>query len=456
MSAKSKISPAFKAIFARSGPNDKRDAIVIHKTEGVHVRERLRALTSNQRSEYVKTRAVEQKPIQEKLLQGYQRAAVKHLSGKQTLVGSTIGVSALPVVTVEVTPDTLSALAEQPDVVAILPNQKIRLFHPKQVSYTGPNRQEAEDGLTWGLKQLNIPKLWKITRGKDITVAVLDTGVHGEHPALKGRVKDFVVIDPLHRRITTKPTFDSAEHGTHVCGTIAGGKTSDGVAIGVAPKANLLVAGIIESQLTLLTLLEGISWATDKGADVINMSIGFSYYEPFFDEVFSNLIVDYDILPVVAIGNEYHGNSSSPGNAPNALAVGAVEKMPRNKIEVASFSSGASIVLLDQQPQALVTKPDVVAPGVQIFSCIPSEQRPNGAYEHTYAYMHGTSMATPHIAGVAALLMSAINKAAAFEIFTVLKETAKHPRGKERRPDNRWGYGMIRPVEALEQLKKLY
>ena len=107
--------------------------------------------------------------------------------------------------------------------------------------------------MTWGLKQLGIAALWQTTKGEDINVAVLDTGVHGEHDALSGRVKSFVVIDPLGRRITAEPAFDSGQHGTHVCGTIAGGKTPEGVSIGVAPAANLFVAGVLVGDATLAT-----------------------------------------------------------------------------------------------------------------------------------------------------------------------------------------------------------
>ena len=126
-------------------------------------------------------------------------------------------------------------------------------------------------------------------KGEQINVAVLDTGVHGDHPCISGRVREFVVIDPLGRRIEASPSFDSGQHGTHVCGTIAGGKTKNGISIGVAPQANLLVAGVLLGNATLRTLIEGMSWAIENGAHIINMSLGFTYYEPMFVEVFTPL-----------------------------------------------------------------------------------------------------------------------------------------------------------------------
>jgi serine protease AprX len=452
MTKKSKLSPAFEPFLAGSGPNDRRDAIVIYRTtkkiEDFPVRGRLRQL--KQRLDYVNARAAEQRPVEAKLFETYQESTRKYFKGEKEAAVATIGKSTLPVATVEVTRKTLPKLAQQPDVVAVLPNQKIHLIQPKEVDYEELFKNEIDDGMTWGLKRLNIPELWNTTKGEDINVAVLDTGVYGEHAVLSGRVKDFVVIDPLGRRITANPTFDSGQHGTHVCGIIAGGQTAKGVSIGVAPKANLLMAGVLVGDATLRTLMEGLTWAVEKGADIINMSLGFSYYEPLFTTVFDMLINEYNILPVVAIGNENHGNTSSPGNAYNAFSVGAVEKMSREKVEIAAFSSGASLVFPGDEAHSLVTKPDVAAPGVQVFSCIPPEKQPDQTYEYTY--MDGTSMATPHVAGAAALLMAAKPETSVLEIIKAFKETAWHPQGTGARPDNRWGFGLIQPVEALKAL----
>jgi subtilisin family serine protease len=353
----------------------------------------------------------------------------------------------MPVVKIEVTKDSIFELAKDQDVVAIIPNQQIHLIEPKFVEYDDLAKGEIKRKMTWGMSHLEIDKLWSTgnTHGKDKKVAVLDTGVYGVHAALQGRVKEFVVIDPLGRRINTSPEFDAHGHGTHVCGTIAGSDIGN-IAIGVAPEAELYVAGVLVGEATLSTLIEGISWAVEQSVDIINMSLGFSYYEPKFDEIFK-ILLDLDVLPVVAIGNENHGNTSSPGSAQSALSVGALELAQSGQTDIASFSSGASLVFPSSTGTIRVDKPDVVAPGVQVLSAVPPRRGTHGLIEH--GYMDGTSMATPHVSGVAALLMSARPNRSAREIANALRDTAEHPDGPTARPDNRWGYGTIRPLHAL-------
>lgn len=457
MNVMHKISPAFEPFIVDSGTKDKRDAIVIYRagaeSEAPRVRGRLREL--RQRLHAVKSLARQQQPIEAKLFDAFRKVSRKHLGAKERIAMRGIGQRALPIASVEVTHKTLPELAANDDVVAVMPNQKIRLIQPKEVEYEGLARGEIRDGMTWGLKKMGVADIWSDSniptdrrKGKGINVGVLDTGVHGDHPALDGRIAGFTLIDPLGRRITVDPTFDAGSHGTHVCGTIAGGKTSDNVSIGVAPEAKLLVAGVLVGESTLRTLIEGIVWAVEQGADIISMSLGFTYFEPLFVHVFERLL-DLDVLPVVAIGNENHGNTSSPGSAYNALSVGALEKMPRGRFDVVYFSSGASFSFPGEE-RAEITKPDVVAPGVQTYSSIPPQQTPQGTFEYTY--MDGTSMATPHVAGVAALLMAAKPVAPAADIMDAIKETAKHPSGRSLRPDNRWGYGLVRPMDALNAL----
>ncbi|MGF1491288.1 MAG: S8 family serine peptidase [Microcoleaceae cyanobacterium] len=443
MTNRPKISPAFEPFLAKVDGNTYQDAIVLFKGKPLSGR------LAHGTQEYFQTLTTQSQNNQGVM---QQVAASFNSATGESLHAEVVGSGALPIAKVEVTKNNLPALAAQPDVIAVLPNQQIHLIQPTAVDYSDLRNQEETSKLTWGLELMEIPKVWETTKGAGVTVAVLDTGVYAEHYTLKDRIKDFVVVDPQGRRITATPAFDGGQHGTHVCGTVAGGQTESGVAIGVAPEADLIAAGVLIGNATLRTLIEGMSWAVEKGARIINMSLGLSYYEPTFTEVFDILINQYNVLPVVAIGNENHGNTSSPGSAYNAFSIGALDQQPNSQLDIAFFSSGASLVFPENTTHNLVNKPDVSAPGTQVYSAIPPTQQPDGP--HQYTYMDGTSMATPHIAGVVALLMSAKPDVSVTQIIEVLKETAFHPGGEEARPDNRWGWGMVKPVAALEALTK--
>ena len=243
MSREAKISRVFEPLLAEHGPNDRTEAIVFYRAPAVRkrpARGRLRQLEA--RLNRVKRRAAQQRETHQKISAHYLAATGKRIKKGPELEMAAIGASTLPVARVEVTRNSLEALAENPDVVAIMPNQKVRLLEPNRIEFRELRRRELTSKLTWGLEALDAPELWNTTKGRDVNVAVLDTGVYGDHEALTGRVREFAIIDPLGRRISALPTFDGGRHGTHVCGTIAGGRTPDGVAIGMAPEANLIVA----------------------------------------------------------------------------------------------------------------------------------------------------------------------------------------------------------------------
>ncbi len=452
----SKVSPAFKAFMAESRRGIGREAIVVFRTPWDEKRpERGHLRSQRMRQRYVRERAQFQTESAPKLFRTYlSKNRPMRARRSRKFAFSPIGSNTLPVAVIEVTRTSIIELAANPDVLSIMPNQKIALIQPKKVDNQELAKREASDRLTWGLKLLGAPRLWEASRGEGINVAILDTGVHAVHSALndggRKRVVKFAMVDPLGTRIQASPEFDGGSHGTHVCGTIAGGRTVKGVAIGVAPDANLLVGAVLLGDATLRTLLEGLAWAVESGAEIVNMSLGFSYYEPLFAQIFEILLEQFGVLPVVAIGNENHGSTNSPGNAYNALSVGAVEKGLRGKIDVAPFSSGASLVFPGHRTHSLVTKPDICAPGAQVYSCVPPQQTTEGTYD--YSYMDGTSMATPHVAGVCALLMAAKPTAPVSDIVEALKQTARHPNGASLRPDNRWGYGLIQPLAALNAL----
>lgn len=245
--------------------------------------------------------------------------------------------------------------------------------------------------------QISAPEAWETGyTGEGVTVAVLDTGVDADHPDLSGRVVD------AENFTDEVDTDDRHGHGTHVASTIAGsGAASDGRYTGVAPDADLLIGKVCfldtgdRGSCPTSSILAGMDWAAANGADIVNMSLGgaptdgtdlLSQAVNFYTEATGTLFV-------VSAGNT--GGSAvdpfhvgSPGVADAALTVGAVDKGD----QLASFSS--------RGPRGgdYAVKPELTAPGVDITAASPG-----GGHQS----MDGTSMAAPHVAGAAALLLQA-------------------------------------------------
>ncbi|MER6102098.1 S8 family peptidase [Streptomyces sp. NPDC001832] len=247
--------------------------------------------------------------------------------------------------------------------------------------------------------QIGTPAAWKAGyTGKGVKIAVLDTGVDDTHPDLKGQVleaKDFSA---------SSDTKDRFGHGTHVASIAAGtGTQSGGKFKGVAPDAKLISGKVLDDNGfgDDSGILAGMEWAVAQGADVINLSLG-GADTPEIDPLeaaVNKLSADNGVLFAIAAGNEGDdaGTVGSPGSADAALTVGAVD----DNDKLADFSSRGPRI------GDGAIKPDVTAPGVDITaaaapgSVIDQEvgQNPPG-----YLTISGTSMATPHVAGAAALL----------------------------------------------------
>ncbi|WP_406517953.1 S8 family peptidase [Streptomyces sp. NBC_00826] len=247
--------------------------------------------------------------------------------------------------------------------------------------------------------QIGTPAAWKAGyTGKGVKIAVLDTGVDATHPDLKGQILD-------SKNFTASPDVkDRVGHGTHVSSIAAGtGAKSGGKFKGVAPDAKLLEGKVLDDDGfgDDSGILAGMEWAVAQGADIINLSLGGSdtpEVDPL-EAAVNKLSADKGVLFAIAAGNEGPGSGTvgSPGSADAALTVGAVD----DKDELADFSSRGPRI------GDSAIKPDVTAPGVDITaaaapgSAIDQEvgQNPPG-----YLTISGTSMATPHVAGAAALL----------------------------------------------------
>jgi subtilisin family serine protease len=285
-------------------------------------------------------------------------------------------------------------------------------------------------GPTWGIKRLRVPKLWAVgLTGKGVVVAHLDTGVDAGHPILSGAVAAFVQFDNLGREVEGAKPTDSGTHGTHTAATIAG-RSNKKATVGIAPGASLASAMVIEGGNIIARILGGMDWAVAQGAKVLSMSLGLRGYREEFLSLMRTLRAR-GLLPVIAVGNEGPGTSRSPGNYDLCLSVGACDSQD----EIPEFSSSQHFNR-DRDPYV----PDIVAPGVDVLSAMPGNK---------YGVKDGSSMATPHIAGLAALLWEAKPNAGVDDIEAAILASCRRPGTMSERRANR---GIPDAVEAYKAL----
>jgi subtilisin family serine protease len=322
--------------------------------------------------------------------------------------------------------DGALALAGNPHVSYVGSTVALSLIRPERMAAA-----KLEQRTTWGIQKLDIGALWKAgLQGTAIRIGHLDTGVDGRHPALRTAVADFLLTDPNGFPVPDAATEDTGTHGTHTAGTIAG-RPVRRRHIGVAPKAELYSAAVIEGGHVIQRIITAMEWAVERGVKVISMSLGIRGYQDDFLHVI-NRLRQLDVLPIVAVGNEGPGTSRSPGNYEEVLSVGACDE----QLRVPDFSSS------DSFPARIGDKsaPDLVAPGVAVISAVPG-----GGYQES----SGTSMATPHIAGLAALLWEAKPQASAAEIeAAILNSCALAPTMSSGRANR----GLPNAARAYEQL----
>ncbi|RZQ60763.1 S8 family serine peptidase [Amycolatopsis suaedae] len=243
--------------------------------------------------------------------------------------------------------------------------------------------------------QVGAPAAWAGGwTGKQVEVAVLDSGIDDQHPDLAGKVA-------ARKNFTGSPERDEHGHGTHVASTIGGtGAASGGKYKGVAPDVRLLdgkVCAFMACQEDWI--LAGMEWAAvERKAPIVNMSLG-GRDRPGADPLESavdRLSAEHGTLFVIAAGNDglIPGAVGSPGSAQSALTVAAVDR----EDNTADFSSRGP------RTGDRGLKPDISAPGVDIVAAWAHGTQPGVPVGDRYVTLSGTSMATPHVAGVAALL----------------------------------------------------
>ncbi len=300
-------------------------------------------------------------------------------------------------VTVEATAQELLDLSDKDIVVKIWEDLQVQMFLHESVPI------------------INGPLVWdKGAEGQGITVAVVDTGVDGQHPDLKGKLK-------ASADFTEEGYFDGNGHGTHVGGTICGTGAASGMYIGVAPKANLIAAKVLDSSGsgTFSGVIAGIEWATEQKPHVMNLSLGANVQgscdgtDPVCMAV--DAAMDKGIVVCVAAGNAGPGSSTvgTPGCAKKVITVGASDKSD----QIAWFSSRGPT--LDGR-----VKPDVLLPGHSIIAARAKNTSMGTIIDDHYTQASGTSMATPHCCGVAALMLSGNPELTPAQIKQQLMQTA--------------------------------
>ena len=293
--------------------------------------------------------------------------------------------------------------------------------------------------LDHSVPQIGAPEVWQAGYdGRGVDVAVLDTGIDAGHPDLAGRIE-------AAENFTDSPdVVDRVGHGTHVAATIAGtGAASGGARKGVAPGADLLVGKVLNDYGLGYEswVIAGMEWAAAAGAEVVNMSLGGAATDGTdpLSEAVDRLTAQTGTLFVIAAGNDGADWSvASPGAATSALTVGAVDRDGN----LADFSS--------RGPRLgdLAVKPEITAPGVDIVAARADGTSMGRPVDEHYTTASGTSMATPHVAGAAALLAQANPGWKAPQLKDALISTAR------RHPDQtvyQQGAGRVDVARAVTQ-----
>ena len=317
-----------------------------------------------------------------------------------------------------------------------------------EVSYAEPNYYRTTCtipndefySLQWNFPLINLPDAWDISTGEGVVVAVVDTGINPFGRDGFGLQFEDRLMPGYNAIVGTPGGIDFNQHGTHVAGTI-GQETNNRIGVaGIAYNAQILpvkslsfLGGGFDSWI-----INGIRWATDNGADVINLSLGYSFYSRALEEA-----VDYayerGVTVVAAAGNDGTNEVTYPAAFEHCIAVGAV----RYDKQRTSYSNYGDAL-------------DLVAPGGDLDVDQNGDDYGDGILQETfwslglgwgYWFSTGTSMASPHVAGVAALIKSVHPEYGPDEIRQVLQDSAEDLGAPGW--DERYGYGLVDALAAV-------
>lgn len=307
------------------------------------------------------------------------------------------------------------------------------------ISIEEDEAQSTATGQQWHRDILETDKAWEVAKGNGVVIAMIDSGVAYDHPALSGNI--YKVANTIDESYYTDGTlyvgdsgreYDYVGHGTHVAGIMAANSSN---IIGIAPEARIYSIKSVEYKKSRSGTKGNSSWtakainlAIEENVDIINMSIGgLTSVDRLIEAALADAY-DKGIILVAAAGNGSLSNIHYPGMSQYTYAItNGYESADKGLVFSSSSNYGTGVTF--------------IAPGTSILST----DNTGG-----FTLKSGTSMATPVVSGVFALLKSKYPSKSRQEIYKALEETALDlgPEGY----DTKYGYGMVRPVEALEKL----
>lgn len=308
-------------------------------------------------------------------------------------------------------------------------DKSVAYVEPDYIAHTMLTPNDPSFGSQWGMTKIQAPSAWNITTGSSsVKVAILDCGIYESgsstpngypgHPDINGKVvarKDFTG--------SSTGTDDYCDHGTHVSGIVAA-KTNNGVGVaGVGYNVSLMNGKVLNDSGSGATswITNGIYWAADNGAKVINMSLGAANtYCTSAYQTAINYAYNKNVVVVVAAGNDGTTNYGSPASCNNVISVASTTSTDAKS----SFSTYGTWV-------------KVAAPGSNIYST---------DYNGSYVNKSGTSMATPHVAGLAGLVWSTGKYTTAAQVISRIQSTSDAISGT----GSYWIYGRVNAYRAVQ------
>ncbi|MFD0698782.1 S8 family peptidase [Paenibacillus sp. GCM10027628] len=274
--------------------------------------------------------------------------------------------------------------------------------------------------IPWGVDQIGAPEAWGKSVGQSVRIGVIDTGIDYNHPDLRTSIARGVNL--LNRSMLP---FDDNGHGTHIAGTIAAAGRHMGI-VGVAPRSIIhpVKAFDYNGSAYVSDIIAGIDWCVQNDLDVINMSFGMKTYNRSLEQAVMNAYYKGKVI-VASSGNDGKRKTVDyPARFPQVISVGAMTRLGK----IAPFSNRGKQI-------------DVYAPGERIYS----------AWLHgKYNELSGTSMATAHVSGVIALMLSVKPSLGPMQIKNILRRCSS---SLSKRDSVRWRPGQINARRVLSALR---